>query len=98
MSLTEEYKNYIHNLILYLSKGNPGACNVACNLIKYMQENEDRITEVADYIAQLLSREIIGAKLWVLYRTEANKSISDMLQLDLDTYTSEYFKEKYRLD
>jgi hypothetical protein len=98
MSLDKEYKDFIHDLILSLSKGNPGACNVACNLIKYMQENEDKIIEVADYISQLLSRKIIGAKLWVLYRTEANKSISDMLQLDLNTYTSDYFKEKYRLD
>jgi hypothetical protein len=98
MSLAKEDEDLIYGLILSLSKGNPGACNVACNLIKYMQENEDKIIEVADYISQLLSREIIGAKLWVLYRTEANKSISDMLQLDLDTYTSKYFKEKYRLE
>lgn len=78
-------------IILLLAKGNPGACTVVCKLFNYVEENEDKLQMIVNFINKILELDIVGYKLWSIYKNEANMDISQLLELDLIQFNDGYF-------
>jgi len=73
-----------------LSGGNPGACNVLFELI----ENIDSV-KLDDFFIKILNKDIVGSRLWYIYKNECNKNISELIDKDLTPFTNAYFYEKF---
>ena len=80
----------IFELFQLLSKGNPGRCMVIMKLI------EDIDTEILiDFFNKIIDRDIIGARLWYIYKNECNMNINELINKDLTLFTDNYFYEKF---
>jgi hypothetical protein len=83
-------------LFLYaLCGGNPGAYTVVSKIFNIIYIDQSRNDEVLDFIYKLLDKHIVGARLWYIFKNEANKNSDALVQLDLDLFTEEYFYEKF---
>lgn len=82
----------IENIELFclLSQGNPGACSVLMELIK----NIDHI-KLIGFFTKIWYHQIIGARLWYIYKNECGRNINDLIDKDLAPFNKEYFYEKF---
>ena len=73
-----------------LSGGNPGACNVLFELL----ENIDS-KNLDDFFVKILNKEIVGSRLWYIYKNECNNNINELIDKDLTQFNDAYFYEKF---
>jgi hypothetical protein len=87
-------KNNRENILLFyiLSDGNPGASTILSKLIK---EKEKEIDTLKQFFIKIYKHQIVGARLWYIYKNECNKDINELLNKDLTPFTNEYFYEKF---
>lgn len=92
--LTDEMKNSM--LVLYaLGEGNPGAYTVVSKIYNLIEEDETKNVVVMEFIRNLLIKNITGARLWYIYKNEANYDANRLTQLDLNQFTNDYFYNKF---
>jgi len=90
MDNISEENNDNFELFRVLSKGNPGACSVLMELI----ENVDN--KILDnFLYKILDKEILGSRLWYIYKNECNRNINELINKDLTLFTDDYFYEKF---
>jgi hypothetical protein len=82
-------------IMLALGEGNPGAYKVVVELFKVVELDETKNDTIMNLIKQLMSKNIIGARLWYIYKNEAKLNITNLLNISLDQFTDEYFYEKF---
>jgi hypothetical protein len=84
-----------NNTLFYiLSDGNPGAVSILSKLIKE-NEKEKEIDILKQFFIKIYQHQIIGARLWYIYKNECNKDINELLNKDLTPFTNEYFYKKF---
>ena len=81
-------------ITLVLGQHNPGAITVVNNIFKFVEENNDKSEQILDFIIKLINKNIIGVRLWYIYKNEANMDLNNLFTLDLDKFTNEYFYER----
>jgi hypothetical protein len=82
-------------IMLALGDGNPGAYKVVVELFKVVELDETKNDIIINLIKDLMSKNIIGARLWYIYKNEAKLDINNLLHANLDQFTDEYFYEKF---
>ena len=82
-------------IMLALGEGNPGAYKVVVELFKVVELDETKNELIISLIKQLMSKNIVGARLWYIYKNEAKLNITNLLNISLDQFTDEYFYEKF---
>ena len=82
-------------IMLALGDGNPGAYKVVVELFKVIELDETKNELIISLIKQLMSKNIVGARLWYIYKNEAKLNITNLLNISLDQFTDEYFYEKF---
>jgi hypothetical protein len=82
-------------IMLALSDGNPGAYKVVIELFKVVELDETTNDTIMSLIKQLMIKNIIGTRLWYIYKNEAKLDINNLLCINLDEFTDEYFYEKF---
>ena len=82
-------------IMLALGDGNPGAYKVVVELFKVVELDETKNDTIMNLFKQLMSKNIIGARLWYIYKNEAKLNITNLLNISLDQFTDEYFYEKF---
>lgn len=82
----------IDNISIFsiITKGNPGSTSVMLEIYK-TQQDEDILT----FLNKIWKQQIIGARLWYIYKNECNRTIQELLSKDLSPFTNEYFYEKF---
>jgi hypothetical protein len=75
-----------------LSKGNPGCLTILLQILK--NKNLDYKTALS-FFTNINEKQILGARLWYIYKNECNENINKLLSIDLTPFTDEYFYEKY---
>lgn len=78
-------------LFCLLSKGNPGACMVLISLFKEIED----IDILKAFLKKVWNLNIIGDRLWYIYKNECSENITQLINKELELFTSEYFYEKY---
>ena len=78
-------------IITALGNRNPGAYDVISKLFTEINESN----KSTNFITKLLEKNIVGARLWYIYKNEAELNINNLLQLNLDNFTDSYFYEKF---
>ena len=92
--LSQEQKDYVC-VIYALAEGNPGAHTVVAKMLKLIEEDDTKNTDIMIFIGKLLNNKIVGARLWYTFKNEANSDINKFINLDLSQFTNEYFFEKF---
>ena len=82
-------------IMLALGDGNPGAYKVVVELFKVVELDETTNDTIMNLIKQLMIKNIIGARLWYIYKNEAKLDINNLIYVNLDQFTDEYFYEKF---
>ena len=80
----EELNN--NDVLTILSECNPGTNRVILELYNIEDKNL-----ILDFINKLFKQNIIGARLWYIYKNECNMSLQNLLSIDLTMFTTEYF-------
>lgn len=84
-------------LIQILGENNPGAYVVVSKIFKKidaaLEEQNGHVT--IHFIVKLINLNIVGARLWYIYKHEAKLDINNLLDLDLNRFNDEYFYEKF---
>lgn len=88
-NITEEN---IENFEIFriLSQNNPGACSVIFELIKKIEHRELSI-----FFNKIIINNILGTRLWYIYKNECNMNINELIEKDLTPFTDTYFYEKF---
>jgi len=84
-------------LIKMLGENNPGAYVVVSKIFKKIDSDiEQQNGHVTiHFIVKLIQLNIVGARLWYIYKHEAKLDINNLLDLDLNRFNDEYFYEKF---
>jgi hypothetical protein len=93
----EDMSQYSDSQIIMLALGdsNPGAYTVVTKLFEIIESDETKSDLVIQLINNLLSKNIVGTRLWYIYKNEAKLDINNLLYVNLDQFTDEYFYEKF---
>jgi hypothetical protein len=83
-----EYNNL--TICCLLSNGNPGSITVLVNLLN----NIDSPTLI-QLFKELWNKQIIGSRLWYIYKNECNQDMNQLIQKDLTPFDNNYFYEKF---
>lgn len=78
-------------LFYILSDGNPGATSI---LSQFIKQNENDIDSLKHFLKKIYKSQIIGSRLWYIYKNECNKDINELINKDLTPFTNKYFYEK----
>lgn len=80
-----------------LGNRNPGAFKVASELTKYLKNMSEPSSRknIIQFILKLLDKNITDSRLWYIYKNEAERNINNLLKLNLDCFTDDYFYEAY---
>lgn len=73
-----------------LSEGNPGACNVLMTLVKNIEHKK-----LKEFFIKIWELQIVGPRLWYIYKNECNKNINELIEKDLTEFNKTYFHEKF---
>jgi hypothetical protein len=73
-----------------ITQGNPGCVTVMLEIYKNELPNK-----ILTFLNKIWKQQIIGARLWYIYKNEFNHNIEDLLSKDLSQFTAEYFKERF---
>lgn len=82
-------------IMLALGVGNPGAYKVIDELFKTFKLDHTKYDLIMNFIKNILNRDIVGARLWYIYKNEAKFNINELLNSNLDLFTNEYFYDKF---
>lgn len=82
-------------IMLALGSRNPGAFTVVNKLFEVIDNNNLKTDLVMKFINKLLIKDIVGERLWYIYKHEAKLDIDKLLDLTLDSYTNDYFYNKF---
>ena len=82
-------------IMLALGGSNPGACTVVSKLFEIIETDQTKNDLVMNIIKNLLDKNIIGPRLWYIFKNEAKKNINELFIINLDQFTDEYFYEKF---
>lgn len=77
-------------IFCFLSQGNPGACSILLRLIKNINN-----IELSIFLNKIISKAILGPRLWYIYKNECNNDINELIAKDLTPFDNEYFYEKF---
>lgn len=91
---TEEYSDSML-ILMALSNGNPGACTVVSKLFEVIEKDETKKDLIINLIKDLINKKIIGSRLWYIYKNESKSDINNLLNINLENFTDEYFYEKF---
>jgi len=93
----ESHPIFRDNMLVFyqLSNGNPGAVTVITQLLQIMDDDTYIKEKVIAFLNTVLERNIVGARLWYLYKNEAKLNIQNLLQLKLDRFDDMYFHNKF---
>ena len=93
----EDMSQYSDSQIIMLALGdsNPGAYTVVTKLFEIIESDETKSDLVIQLINNLLSKNIVGTRLWYIYKNEAKLDIHNLIYANLDQFTDEYFYEKF---
>lgn len=89
-----EFSN-INNVMVALGERNPGAYTVVSKLFEIIELDETKEEIVTNLIKNLINKNIVGARLWYVYKNEAKIDVNNLLNLNLDVFTDDYFYEKF---
>jgi len=78
-----------------LDQGNPGAYKVISKLFAIMKSDQTKYNIIIKLINNLIIKNIVGARLWYIYKNEAKLNINNLLDINLDNFTDEYFYNKF---
>ena len=73
-----------------LTGGNPGSVSVMLEIYKTYQEEE-----ICVFINKIWKKQIIGPRLWYIYKNEAKFDINNLVNLNVSKFTNDYFYEKF---
>ena len=48
-----------------------------------------------NHIKDLMNKNIVGTRLWYIYKNEAKLNINNLLSINLNQFTNEYFFNKF---
>jgi len=82
-------------VLLSLGDGNPGAYTVVSKLFEIIELDETKNDLVMNFICILLKNNIIGPRLWYIYKNEAKFDINNLVNLNVSKFTNDYFYEKF---
>lgn len=82
-------------ILLALGERNPGAHTVIAKLFEIIEKDAAKHYIIMDLIEDLMDKNIVGARLWYIYKNESKMDINNLLNLNLDVFTDEYFYEKF---
>lgn len=82
-------------IMLALGEGNPGAYTIVAKLFEIIESDETKHYMIMDFIEDLMDKKIVGARLWYIYKNEAKLNINNLLTINLDEFTEEYFHNKF---
>jgi hypothetical protein len=92
----QEQKQIDYICMIYaLAQGNPGAHTVVAKMLKLIEEDDSKNTEIMEFISKLLDNDITGSRLWYIFKNEANSDINKLINIDLSQFTNKYFFEKF---
>ena len=93
----EELSESCNSILIMLALGgsNPGACTVVSKLFEIIENDQTKNDLVMNIIQKLLNNNIIGSRLWYIFKNEAKKNINELFIINLDQFTNEYFYEKF---
>jgi hypothetical protein len=89
ISISEDNVNDFQ-IFCFISQGNPGAISILMNMIKNIDHNELSI-----FLNNIISKEILGARLWYIYKNECNNDINELIEKDLTPFDNQHFYEKF---
>ena len=84
----ENVENF--EIFRFLSQKNPGACSVIVELIKNVEHKE-----LVVFLKKIIVKNILGARLWYVYKNECNHDIKQLIEKDLTPFDDKYFYEKF---
>ena len=73
-----------------ITKGNPGSVAIMLEIYKTLQDED-----IVIFLNKIWKQQIIGARLWYIYKNEFNQNIEELLSKDLTPFTNDYFYEKF---
>lgn len=82
-------------VMLALGEGNPGAYTVVSKLFEIIESDETKHDMIMNLIEDLMNKKIVGARLWYIYKNEAKLNINNLLTINLEQFTDEYFYNKF---
>jgi len=82
-------------IMLALGEGNPGAYTVVSKLFEIIESDETKHDMIMNLIKDLMNKNIVGTRLWYIYKNEAKLNINNLLSINLEQFTDEYFHEKF---
>lgn len=93
----DEINQYSDSMLvmLVLGDGNPGAYTVVSKLFEVIEQDETKNYLIMNFISSLMEKNIVGARLWYIYKNESKFDINKFINLNLKPYTNEYFYEKF---
>lgn len=83
-------------IMLALGEGNPRVYKVVVELMKVIELDNTKNELIMNLINDLLTKNIIGIKLWYIYKNEAKLNIHNLIHANLEQFTDEYFDEKFK--
>lgn len=94
---TEELLHFSDDklVMLALGEGNPGAYTVVSKLFEIIESDETKHDMIMNLIKDLMNKNIVGTRLWYIYKNEAKLNINNLLTINLDQFTDEYFYDKF---
>lgn len=88
--LFDDFENNNLNVFCLLSDGNPGAFVILANLFKNINTST-----LVNFLKNIFTKNIIGSRLWYIYKNECNQDIHQLLTKDLTQFDNVYFYEKF---
>ena len=82
-------------IMLALGEGNPGAYTVVAKMFEIIEADETKNALVMNLIKDLMDKKIVGTRLWYIYKNEAKLNINNLLNMNLQQFTNEYFYNKF---
>ena len=89
-----EYSD-IMTITLLLCKRNPGAYSVISKIFEIIKNDDTKNDLIMDFIKELIIKNIVGERLWYIFKNEAKMDSNCLISLNLDEFTDEYFYEKF---
>jgi len=81
-------------ILLLLGGNNPGGITVAQKLIEKIDDSMN-FNKIIDFMQELIIKNIVGVRLWYIYKNEFKQNIDDLINCELVYFTNEYFYEKF---
>lgn len=86
----------INMIMLELSEENPGANRVVSKLFEIIEKDQTKNEFIINIMNKLIIKHITGVRLWYIYKNEAKMNIHNLVNLDFDIFTHEYFMKNLK--